>query len=46
MDSYFYEKRSFPHPRSSKALEIIAQKNGIEVGYKYAERFCLIRTRA
>ena len=46
MNSYFYEKRSFPHPRSSKALEIIAQKNGTEVGYKYAERFCLIRIRA
>jgi LmbE family N-acetylglucosaminyl deacetylase len=46
MESYFLERRDFPHPRSSESLEISAQKNGITVGYKLAESFCIIRIRS
>ncbi len=44
MESYEFEKRSFPHPRSAKALEIQAQRWGIAIGVKYAEAFQLIRS--
>ena len=44
MDCYEYEKREYPHPRSKKALEISAQKNGIIVGCNLAESFCIIRS--
>ena len=44
MDCYEYEKREYPHPRSKKALEISAQKNGILVGCNLAESFCIIRS--
>ena len=44
MDCYEFERRSYPHPRSSQALRISAQKNGISVGYELAEAFCIIRT--
>lgn len=43
MESYEFEKRPFPHPRSPKALRILAQKHGITVGVEYAEAFMLIR---
>jgi LmbE family N-acetylglucosaminyl deacetylase len=43
MESYEFEKRNYPHPRSPEALRIYAQKNGINVGVSYAEAFCLIR---
>lgn len=43
MQSYEFESRSFPHPRSPEALKIYAQKNGINVGVPLAEAFCLIR---
>ena len=43
MESYEFEKRKFPHPRSPKALTILAQNRGISVGREYAEAFCLIR---
>ena len=44
MESYEYEKRDYPHPRSSKALEVVAKRNGIIVGACYAEPFSIIRT--
>ena len=44
MECYQYEKRSYPHPRSPKALEIQAQRWGISVGVEYAEAFCLVRS--
>jgi len=44
MDCYEFEKREYPHPRSKKALEISAQKNGIVVGCNLAESFCIIRS--
>lgn len=43
MESYEFEKRECPHPRSPEALKILAQKRGIEIGKKFAEAFMLIR---
>ena len=43
MESYEFEKRGYPHPRSPEALIILAQQRGIIVGKKYAEAFSLIR---
>ena len=43
MESYEFESRVYPHPRSPEALKIYAQKNGIIVGMTFAEAFCLIR---
>lgn len=43
MESYEFEKRPYPHPRSPEALRIQAQRWGISVGCKYAEVFCLVR---
>lgn len=44
MESYEFEKRPYPHPRSPEALTVYAQRWGIVVGKKYAEAFMLIRT--
>ena len=44
--SYKSELREYPHPRSLKGIEILAQKRGLEVGLKYAEAFRLIRSVA
>lgn len=44
MESYDFEKRPFPHPRSPEALSILAQKRGVEVGEHYAEAFVIIRS--
>ena len=43
MGCYEFEKRSFPHPRSSKALKLVAERYGVLVGNYYAEPFSLIR---
>lgn len=43
MECYKYEKRDFPHPRSPKALMILAQSRGISVGKEYVEAFHIIR---
>ncbi len=43
MESYEFEKRSFPHPRSPEALEIQCKRNGVIVGKKFAEAFMIIR---
>lgn len=43
MESYEFEKRPYPHPRSPEALLIQAQRWGISVGTHYAEAFNLIR---
>jgi len=40
---YRTEKRDYPHPRSEKALKILANKRGIEIGFKYAEAFMILR---
>ena len=44
MQSYEFEKRTYPHPRSPEALTILAKQRGIIVGKKYAEAFCIIRS--
>ena len=43
MQCYAYEKRLFPHPRSSEGLKILAEYRGISIGSKYAEAFQVIR---
>lgn len=43
MKSYTRELRRFPHPRSLKGLEVLAQKRGMENGHTAAEAFMLIR---
>jgi hypothetical protein len=43
MECYKSEIREYPHPRSLKALEIIAARWGTVVGKTYVEAFELIR---
>lgn len=43
MESYEFEKRQYPHPRSPEALKIISKRWGIVNGLQFAEAFCLIR---
>ncbi|MBI3290799.1 PIG-L family deacetylase [Candidatus Falkowbacteria bacterium] len=40
---YQDELKNYPHPRSIEGVKILAQYRGIEVGYKYAEAFQVIR---
>ena len=42
---YVTEKRRYPHPRSEKAMRILAQKRGCEIGLKYAEAFMCLRDK-
>lgn len=44
MESYEFEKRAYPHPRSPEALTIQAQRWGVAVGCEYAEAFCIVRS--
>lgn len=44
MESYEFERRIYPHPRSPESLKILAQSRGISVGKKYAEAFCIVRS--
>jgi len=46
MESYDFEKRPFPHPRSPEALKIQAQRWGIIVGKDLVEPFQVIRSIA
>jgi LmbE family N-acetylglucosaminyl deacetylase len=43
MESYEFEKRKYPHPRSPEALKILAHYRGLIVGKKFAESFTIIR---
>lgn len=43
MESYEFEKRPYPHPRSPEALKIQAQRWGISVGASLVEAFTVIR---
>ena len=43
MESYEFEKRNYPHPRSPEALKILAKQRGVVVGKNFAEAFCIIR---
>jgi len=42
---YATEERRHPHPRSNQALQVLAQKRGVEIGFNYAEAFMLIRNK-
>jgi len=44
MDCYEFEKRDYPHPRSLKALQSLAEKRGVECGVEYSEAFILVRS--
>ena len=44
MESYEFEKRKYPHPRSPEALEIQSKRWGISIGVEHAEAFCIVRT--
>lgn len=44
MESYEFERRKYPHPRSPEALKIQAQRWGVVVGSNFAEAFCLVRS--
>ena len=44
MESYRFEKREYPHPRSPKALKTLARNRGVSVGKKYVEAFAISRT--
>lgn len=43
MKEYKSEIRDFPHPRSFKAIEIVARRWGIQVGTEAAEAFEVVR---
>jgi LmbE family N-acetylglucosaminyl deacetylase len=43
MESYEFERRAYPHPRSPESLKIQAQRWGITVGCEFAEAFTIIR---
>lgn len=45
MESYEFERRPYPHPRSPEALRIRAQMWGIANGLNLAEAFQIIKTR-
>ncbi|UCD54943.1 MAG: PIG-L family deacetylase [Candidatus Omnitrophota bacterium] len=44
--SYKDERRKYPHPRSERAIRALAQKRGVEIGFKYAEAFMVLREKA
>jgi len=44
MESYQFEKRRYPHPRSPEALRIQAQRWGISIGREFAEAFNMVRS--
>lgn len=43
MEYYEFERREFPHPRSSEALRVQAKRWGIIIGCDMAEAFMVIR---
>ena len=43
MESYEFERRIYPHPRSPEALKIQAQRWGVAIGCDFAEAFYLVR---
>ncbi|MBV9988013.1 MAG: PIG-L family deacetylase [Chitinophagaceae bacterium] len=43
MECYTFEKREFPHPRSPRALTILANRWGVAVGAEFAEAFAIVR---
>lgn len=43
IEAYENERRDYPHPRSSKSLEILAQRWGTVIGVEFAEAFRVLR---
>lgn len=43
MESYEFEKRPYPHPRSPEALKMQAQRWGVVIGKEFAEAFNIVR---
>lgn len=43
MRAYVREMKEFPHPRSAKGIEVLAQKRGMEIGMHAAEAFLSLR---
>lgn len=43
MESYEFEKRNYPHPRSPEALKILARRYGVMMGGNFYEAFHVIR---
>lgn len=43
MEVYREELKAYPHPRSKEGIRILAQYRGLEVGYKNAEAFEIVR---
>jgi len=43
IEIYNDELRQYPHPRSKEGIKILAQYRGMEVGYKFAEAFQIVR---
>lgn len=43
IEVYRDELRQYPHPRSRQGIKILAQYRGLEVGFKYAEAFQVVR---
>lgn len=46
MESYEFEKRKYPHPRSPEALRIVSQRYGVQIGCGFAEAFMLVRIKS
>lgn len=45
LECYDDELRQFPHPRSAEGIRILAAKRGMEIGFKSAEAFAVVRER-
>ena len=46
METYNTERRDWPHPRSAKAIEVMANKRGMEVNLDSCESLIILRQRA
>jgi len=44
MECYDFEKRKYPHPRSSESLMALAKHTGTIINHPFAESFILIRS--
>ena len=44
MEKYTYEKRNFPHPRSPKAISLLAEYRGMGIGENFAS-FSIVRSK-
>jgi len=45
METYDTERRNWPHPRSAKAIEVMANKRGMEVNLDSCESLMILRQR-